>query len=54
MASNPLLYRIAEGEAEVEPDGMADDLRWKAMVIVALRVGGRRYVAVPQVERWLM
>jgi hypothetical protein len=39
---------IAEGKTEVEPDGMRDDFWGKAMVFVALWVGGRRHVVVPQ------
>ena len=38
---------IAQGEAIVEPDAMADDLAWKAVVFVALGVGGRGHVWLP-------
>jgi len=38
---------VAEGEAEAEPDGMADDLGRKAMVFIAFRVDSRRHVSGP-------
>jgi hypothetical protein len=38
---------VAEGEAEGEPDGMADALRGKAVVLVALGGGGRAHASCP-------
>jgi hypothetical protein len=38
---------ITQGEAVVEPDSVADNLAWKAVIFVALRVGGRRHVWLP-------
>jgi hypothetical protein len=38
---------VAQGEAIVEPDAVADNLAWKAMMFVALGVGGRGHVWLP-------
>src|ERR687887_2921221 len=38
---------IAQGEAVVEPDPMADDLAGKAVMFVALGVSGWRHVWLP-------
>jgi hypothetical protein len=38
---------VAQGEAEVEPDGMRDNFRGKAVVFVAFWASGRRHVGGP-------
>src|SRR5687768_17284217 len=45
---------VAEGKAEEEQDGIRDNFWGKAMVFVALRVGGRRHEVVPEAVRWLI
>ena len=35
---------VAQGEAIIEPDAMADDFAGKAVIFVALRVSGWRHV----------
>jgi hypothetical protein len=36
---------VAQGEAIIEPDSMADDLAGEAVVLVAFRVSGWRHVS---------
>jgi hypothetical protein len=44
----PLVHvAVAQGEARVEPDPMADDFRGKAVLCVALGVGRRVHVWLP-------
>lgn len=38
---------VAQGESIVEPDAVADDLPWKAVMFVALSGGGRDHVWQP-------
>jgi hypothetical protein len=38
---------VAQGEAIVEPDAVANNLAWKAMMFVALGAGGRGHVWLP-------
>src|SRR5262245_39577775 len=38
---------VAQGEAIREPDAMADDLAWKAVIFVAFRGSGWRHVWLP-------
>src|SRR5262245_47200195 len=46
---------IAQGEAVVEPDPMADDLAGKAVVLVACGVSGWRHVWLPiRVFAWFV
>ena len=47
LAQDLLHVAIAQGEAVVEPDPMADDLAGKAVMFVALGVSGWRHVWLP-------
>ena len=47
FAQQFLHVAVAQGEAVVEPDPMADNLAWKAVIFVALAVGRRGHVWLP-------
>jgi hypothetical protein len=47
FAQQLLHVTIAQGEAIVEPDPMANDLAGEAVVLVAFGVSGWRYVWLP-------
>ena len=45
----------AQGQSLIEPDAVADDLAWKAVICVALGVGGRGHVWLPSgVFGWVL
>jgi hypothetical protein len=44
---------VAQGEPIIEPDAMANDLRWKAVVFVSVGLGWRRHIGCLCGVRWV-